>query len=76
MSGSEFVEEGLHLAGGVRVFRALGGGDSFVEAGDGLLSAAQFGEGLGGHLVGGDVGGVVLDEGGEFGECGGGVAEA
>ena len=46
----------------------VGCGDAFVEAGDGFFGAALFGEGLGGHLVGGDVGGVVLDESGEFGE--------
>ena len=30
------------------------------EADDGFVGAAEFGEGLGGHLVGGDVVGVVL----------------
>ena len=71
---AEVVEEGLHFAGCVGVVGAVGGGDAFVEAGDGFFGAALFGEGLGGHLVGGDVGGVVLDEGGELGEGDGGVA--
>ncbi len=44
------------------------------EAGDGFFGAAEFGEGLGGHLVGGDVVGVVLDESGELGEGEIGVA--
>jgi hypothetical protein len=76
-SDGEVVEEGLHFAGGVGVVGAVGGGDAFVEAGDGFCGAALFGEGLGGHLVGGDVGGVVLDEGGEFceGEVDAAVAE-
>jgi hypothetical protein len=58
----------------VGVVGALGGGEALFQAGDGFVSAAQFGEGLGGHLVGGDVIRVVLDEGGEFGEGEVGVA--
>jgi hypothetical protein len=73
-SGLKFVEEGLHFAGGVGVVGALGGGEAFFQAGDGFLSAAEFGECLGGHLVAGDVIGVVVDEGGEFGESEVGVA--
>jgi hypothetical protein len=73
-SDGEVVEEGLHFARGVGIVCAVGGGDAFVEAGDGFFGAALFGEGLGGHLVGGDVGGVVLDEGGELCEGAGGVA--
>jgi hypothetical protein len=68
LRSSEVIEQSLHLAGGVGVVGAVSGGDTLIEAGDGLFSAALFGEGLRGHLVGGDVGGVVLDEGGELGE--------
>jgi hypothetical protein len=73
-SGLKFVEEGLHFAGGVGVVRALGSGESFFQASDSFFGAAQFGEGLGRHLVGGDVVGVVVDEGGELGEGKVGVA--
>ena len=76
VSKSEVVEEGLHFAGGVGVVGAVGGGEAFFEAGDGFFGAAEFGEGLRGHLVGGDVVGVVLDEGGELGEGEVGVALA
>jgi hypothetical protein len=58
------------------VVGAVGGGDAFVEAGDGFFGATLFGESLRGHLVGGDVARIVLDEGGEFGESAGGVAVA
>jgi len=64
------------LAGGVGVVGAVGGRDAFVEAGEGSFGLALFDEGLGGHLVGGDVVGVVLDAGGELGEGGVGVALA
>src|SRR6266851_9765156 len=70
----EVVEESLHFIGGMGVACTLGDGKSLLEASDGFFSAAEFGEGLGGHLVGGDVVGVVLDEGGEFGEGEGSVA--
>jgi hypothetical protein len=70
----EVVEQGLHLAGGVRVAGALGGGEPLVEEGDGLFAAAVAGEGLGGHLKGGDVVGVVHEDEGELGEGGVGVA--
>ena len=73
-SDGEVVAEGLHFAGCVGVVGAVGDGDAFVQAADGFFGAALFGEGLGGHLVSGDVGGVVLDEGGELGESDGGVA--
>jgi hypothetical protein len=66
----EVVEEGLHFAGGVSVVGALGGGKARFEACNGFISAALLGHGLSGHLVRGDVVGVVLDEGGEFSECG------
>ena len=73
-SGLKFVEEGLHFAGGVGVVGALGGGEAFFQAGNGFFGAAEFGKGLGGHLVAGDVVGVVVDESGEFGESEVGVA--
>ena len=50
------------------VVGAVGGRDAFVEAGEGFFGAAKFDEGLGGHLVGGDVVGVVLDADAELGE--------
>jgi hypothetical protein len=71
---SEIVEEGLHFAGCVGIVGSVGCSDAVVEAGDGFFGAALFGEGLRGHLVGGDVGWVVLDEGGELCESDGGVA--
>ena len=70
----EIVEESLHFTGGVGVVGALGGGEAFFQAGDGLFGAAEFGEGLGGHLVARDVVGVVVDKGGEFVEGEIGVA--
>jgi hypothetical protein len=66
----------LHFAGGVSVVGALGGCDALAETGGGFVSAAQFGEGLRGHLVGRDVVGIVVDEGGELGEGCVGVALA
>ncbi len=74
--GSEVVQEGLHFACGVGIVGAVGGSDAFVEASDGFLGAALLSEGLGGHLIGGDVGRVVLDEGGELGERGGCISVA
>lgn len=70
---SQIVAEGLHFGEGVGVSGALGGGEAGVEAADGFGDAAELGEGLCGHLIGGDVVGVVLDEGCEFGEGGVGV---
>jgi len=58
----------LHLAGGVGVVGAPCGGETFLQAGDGFFGAVVLCKGLGGHLVGGDVVGVVVDEGREFGE--------
>jgi hypothetical protein len=72
--GAEVFAHGFHFGQGVLVVGAVGGGDAFVEAGQGFFGAALFCEGLRGHLVGGDVVGVVLDEDGEFGECGFSVA--
>lgn len=73
-SGRQFFAHGFHFGEGVLVVGAVGGGDAVVEAGEGFVCAAELGEGLGGHLVGGDVVGVVADEGGEFGEGGFGVS--
>ena len=36
----EVVEEGLHFAGGVGVVGAVGGGEAFLQAGDGFFGAA------------------------------------
>ena len=58
------------------VVGAVGGRDAKVEAVKGFLRAAQFDEGLGGHLVSGNVVGGVLDERGEFREGGVGLALA
>src|ERR1700730_8948633 len=68
LSPLEVFAHGFHLGQGVLVAGAVGGGDAFVEAGQGFFGAALFCEGLGGHLVGGDVVGGVLDEGGELRE--------
>jgi hypothetical protein len=70
----EVFAHSFHLGEGVLVIGAISGGYAFVEAGQGLLGATLFDEGLGGHLVGGDVVGIVVDEGGEFGEGEVGVA--
>jgi hypothetical protein len=75
-SADEIVAEGFHFGEGVLVVGAVGGRDAVVEAVEGFVGAAEFGEGLGGHLVGGDVVGTVLDEGGELGEGDVGVAPA
>jgi hypothetical protein len=64
----------LHFIGGMGVACTLSDGKSFFEASYGFVGAAQFGEGLGGHLVCGDVVGVVVNERGEFGEGEVGVA--
>jgi hypothetical protein len=64
----------LHFSGRVGVVGALSGGKAFFQAGDGFVGAALSGEGLGGHLVGGDVVRIVVDEGGELGEGKVGVA--
>jgi len=45
-----------------------------VEAGERFFGTAELGERLRGHLVGGDIVGVVVDEGGELGEGEVGVA--
>ena len=58
------------------VVGAVGRCDAKVKTIEGLLRAAELGEGLGGHLVGGNVVGVVLDERGEFCEGGVGLALA
>jgi len=58
------------------VVGAVGSGDANVETIEGFLRAAELGEGLGGHLVGGNVVGVVLDECGEFCEGSVGLALA
>ena len=65
-SDAEIVAEGFHFCNGVLVSGAVGGGDAVVETVEGFVGAAKSGEGLRGHLVGGDVVGVVLDEGGEL----------
>ena len=54
---------------------AVGGGEAFVQAGEGFVDAVEGDEGLRGHLVGGDVVRVAGDAGGEFREGGMGVAE-
>jgi hypothetical protein len=43
-------------------------GNAVSEALDGFVGAAELGEGLGGHLVGRNVVGIVLDESVELGE--------
>jgi len=39
-SECEVVEQGLHFAGGVDVFCALGGGEALFQAGDSFVGAA------------------------------------
>src|SRR5271156_5173152 len=76
LSEREVVEKGLHLARGGGVAGALGCGGAFFQACDGFVGAAKFSEGLGRHVVGRDVIGVVVDECSEFGESETGVALA
>ena len=64
----EFLAHSFQFREGVLVVGSVGGGDAFVDAGEGGFGAACLEEGLGGHLIGGDVVGVVGDEGVEFGE--------
>jgi hypothetical protein len=58
----------------VGVSGALGCVETLFQAGDGFVGAAVPGEGLGGHLIGGNVVGVVVDKSGELGESKVGVA--
>jgi hypothetical protein len=67
-SDAEVIEDGLHLAGGVGVVGAVGGFEAGSEAGAGFFGAAELDEGLGGHLIGGDVVGVVADQDDVLGE--------
>jgi len=64
----------LHFTGGMGVVGAVGGGEAFFQTGDGFYGTAEFGEGLGGHLVARDIVWVVVDKGGEFVEGEVGVA--
>ncbi len=66
--GGKFLAEGFHLGEGVLVAGAVGGGDAFVEASDCSPRVIVRRHGLGGHLVGGDVVGVVGDAPVELGE--------
>src|SRR5579875_872991 len=68
-SDGEIVEECLHFVGGVGVAGALRDFDSGPQARDGFFIAAQFRQRLRGHLVGGHVVWIVLDECAELGEC-------
>jgi hypothetical protein len=58
----------------VVVAGAVGGADAGFDALERFLGAAEFGQCLRGHLVGGDVVGIVADEGGELGQGCVGVA--
>ena len=55
----------MHFGEGVGVVGAMGSGDAGVESVDSLGGAAEFGQGLGGHLVSRHIVGVVLDAEGE-----------
>jgi len=74
LAGGEFVAHGGHFGEGVLVAGAIGGGDAGVQEFERLAGAAERGQGLRGHLVGGDVVVIVLDAGGELGEGGVGMA--
>ena len=64
----------FHLGEGVLVAGAISRSDAGMETGEGFFGSAEFGEGLGGHLISGDIVGIVADEGCEFGEGGFGVS--
>lgn len=66
---TKIVAEGLHFGEGMLVAGPVGSGYAGVEAFQGLGGAVELGKGLGGHLIGRNVVGVVLDEGVELGEC-------
>ena len=59
---SEFVKEALHFSRGVLIAGALGSLQSAAKASDRLIAAAKFGKGLGRHLIGRHVIGVVSDQ--------------
>jgi acyl-CoA hydrolase len=66
--GRKFFAERFHLGQCVLIAGPVGGGDAFVQAGDGAFRVGVGGHGLRGHLVGGDVVGVVGDAAFELGE--------
>jgi len=68
LAGGEFFAHGFHFGEGVLVAGALGGGDAGMELFERGFGATQGDEGLRGHLVGGNVVGIVLNTGGELGE--------
>lgn len=74
LGSRDFVAHGLHLGGGVCVAGALGSGQAGIEAGACLVDSRELDECLCGHLVGGDVVGMVVDECVELSEGGGVVA--
>lgn len=65
---AELLPHTFHFREGMLVAGAVGGGDAFVETGEGFFGAARFDESLRGHLVARDIIGIVLDEGVEFDE--------
>ncbi len=62
----EFVPEGIHFGECVLVSSAVGGSDAGVQTLEGFFGSIEFGQGLGGHLVGGNVVGCLSDERTEF----------
>jgi hypothetical protein len=55
----QIFAHGFHFGQSVLIADAVGGGDAFMQAGEGFGGATLFDESLGGHLVGRDVVGIV-----------------
>ena len=59
---AQLFAQAFHFSEGVLVAGAVRGSNTFVEAGERFGDAVEFGESLGGHLVGRNVVGVEGDE--------------
>jgi len=73
-SSGQFLEQRFHLRTGVLVARLRGCGNSGGEDGFGLFGARFAGKELRVHEIGGDVGGVTVEQRTEMGVCGGSIA--
>jgi hypothetical protein len=65
---SQLRQHGFHLALGVEIAGAAGGGDAVGEHRFGFCDSVGAGQGLGGHEVAGGVVRTVFEQDGEFGE--------
>jgi hypothetical protein len=67
--GKVFAQR-FHFGQRVLVVGAVGGADAGVQVFESFVDAAQLGEGLRSHLVGGNVVWIAIDAGGKLGQCG------